>query len=113
MSQKSQFTGSEIKIMKEKIMGLASKKRFTELCKIILKAGEKITENDNGIILLLNSFRDETLKKIKHYLKLAEEKKLKRIQRRQMSMSQYVPYSTDEYNSSEIKDMKLFIKDED
>ena len=105
MNQESQYSTCERKIIKEKIMNLSSKKRYLELFNIINKAGEKFTENQNGIILNLSCFQDETLAKIKHYLKLAEEKKQKRIQRQQMC--QYVPYSIDDYSSSEIKDMKL------
>ena len=91
------FTHNEKKILASKIENITNKKEYKEIFKIIYENNCNYIENDNGVYINLNLLNDETLLKIKNFLKIIENNK-----NIIPTPKEYVPYCSDD-NSSDIK----------
>ena len=96
--QTGHFTHQEKKQIALQIEKIKNKKYFKEIFKIIHEENNKYTVNDNGVYINLNILADSTLHKIKEFLKSID------YTRHVIPVpKEYIPYNSDEYQSSDIK----------
>lgn len=92
------FTHQEKKQIALQIEKIKNKKYFKEIFKIIHEDNNKYTVNDNGVYINLNLLPDSTLFKIQNFIKTID------YNRNIIPVpKEYIPYNSDEYQSSNIK----------